>query len=267
MENNSPATQLTCTQCGGELHPEEGQVFLTCPYCSAAVYVDKSKVVFHWFLAPTLNDDQARGALARWMAGNQTVKDLDKKSTLAGQSFEYFPVWYLKYRQQGREVIALEPAAAISITELRSLNLPAGDLRKYDGSIDPQAVAPTVPLEAAQSWLKERSGEVEVLETSLVHIPLHMMKYIYRNAPYTAVVEAGSGKVLANIYPAKAEAPYFTAAAVTAIVYLCLATFPLIGRATAGSAGMGTGVLLMLGLGLLAAPFLFALAAWIAAKV
>jgi predicted RNA-binding Zn-ribbon protein involved in translation (DUF1610 family) len=267
MENNSPATTLSCTQCGGELHPDEGQVFLTCPYCSATVYVDKSKVVFHWFLAPTLNDDQARGALARWMAGNQTVKDLDKKSRLAGQTFQYFPVWYIKYRQQGREIIALEPAAAISITELRSLNLPAGDLRKYDGSVDSQSVTPTVPLEAAQTWLKERSGQVEVLETSLVHIPLHTFKYIYRNAPYTAVVEAGSGKVLANIYPAKAEAPYLLAAGVTALVYLCLATIPLIGGGILGSTGAGTGIALMLGLGLLAAPFLFALAAWVASKV
>ena len=267
MENSSPATLLTCTQCGGELHPDEGQVFLTCPYCAATVYVDKSKVVFHWFLAPTINVDQARGELARWMAGNQTVKDLDKKSQLAGQSFQYFPVWYIKYRQQQREVIALEPAAAISITELRSLNLPAGDLRKYDGSVDSQSTPPSVPLDAAQAWLKERSGQVEVLETSLVHIPLFTFKYTYQNAPYTAVVEAGSGKVLANIYPAKAEAPYLLAGGVTALVYLCLALFPLFGRAIAGSAGAGTGVLLMLGLGLLAAPFLFALAAWVAAKV
>ena len=267
MENSSPATVLTCTQCGGELHPDEGQIFLTCPYCSATVYVDKSKVVFHWFLAPTLSDDQARGELARWMAGNQTVKDLDKKSRLAGQSFQYFPVWYIKYRQQDREIIALEPAAATSVTELRSLNLPAGDLRKYDGSVDAQSTPPSVPLDAAQAWLKERSGNVEVLETSLVHVPLFTFKYIYQNAPYTAVVEASTGKVLANIYPAKAEAPYLLAAGVTASVYLCLALFPLIGRGIAGTAGAITGVLLMLGLGVLAAPFLLALAAWVASKV
>ena len=267
MDNQSPATNLTCTQCGGELHPDEGQVFLTCPYCSATVYVDKSRVVFHWFLAPTLKDDQARGELARWMAGNQTVKDLDKKARLTGQLFQFFPIWYIKYRQNDREIIALEPAAAISITELHNMSLPAGDLRKYEGSLDAQSVAPSVPLEAAQDWLKERNGQIEVLETSLVHIPLYTFKYIYQNAPYTAVVEASDGKVIANIFPAKAEAPYFLAGGITALVFLCLATFPLFGKALAGGAGLGTGILLMFGLGLLAAPFLFALAAWVAAKV
>src|SRR5512134_242450 len=94
METRLPSNMLLCTQCGGELHPDEGQIFITCPYCSSTVYLDKSRVVFHWYIAPTLDPDQARAALNRWMAGNQTVKDLDEKSQLTGQEFAYFPVWY-----------------------------------------------------------------------------------------------------------------------------------------------------------------------------
>ncbi|MHC1782655.1 MAG: hypothetical protein AB9891_07845 [Anaerolineaceae bacterium] len=56
MADPLPSENLTCTQCGGELHPDEGQLFITCPYCSASVYLDKSKVVFHWSLAPTLSE-------------------------------------------------------------------------------------------------------------------------------------------------------------------------------------------------------------------
>jgi hypothetical protein len=59
------------TMCG-ELHPDEGQIFLTCPYCGSTVYLDKSQVVFHWYLAPTLDETQARASLARWMSGSQT---------------------------------------------------------------------------------------------------------------------------------------------------------------------------------------------------
>ncbi len=90
MELHSPANVLNCTQCGGELHPDEGKIFLTCPYCSSTVYLDKSQVVFHWYLAPTLDEAKGRASLARWVSGNQTVKDLDKKSRLVGSSFEYF---------------------------------------------------------------------------------------------------------------------------------------------------------------------------------
>jgi DNA-directed RNA polymerase subunit RPC12/RpoP len=84
MDTPPVATRLSCTQCGGELHPDEGQAFLTCPYCGSTVYVDKSQVVFHYYLASTLDEAKGRGFLARWMAGNQTVKDLDQKSRVVG---------------------------------------------------------------------------------------------------------------------------------------------------------------------------------------
>ncbi len=264
-----PNSLIHCTQCGGELHPDQGQIFLTCPYCSSTVYLDKSQVVFHWYLAPTLDENQARQALFRWMAGNQTVKDLDKKSQLSGVTFQYFPVWYLKRRQaNGKEEILLKPAAAISVSELRSLKLPAGDLRKYTRSLDAEATTPSVPLDTALGWLEERQvPRQEIVERALVHIPLYSCKYRFQGNEYLALVEGGTGGVVANIYPAKAEAPYQTIAVVSALVFLCLATFPLIGILVGGEGTFWIGTLACLGGGVIAAPVLLALAAWVAAKV
>lgn len=267
MENAPLETLLTCTQCGGELHPDEGQVFVTCPYCSTTVYIDKSRVVFHWSLAPTLDEPGALGQLARWMGGNQTVKNLDKKSRISGHSFQYFPVWYFKYGQNGQEQVALQPGAATSITEMRSLKLPAGDLKRYDSSLDAQSQSPTVPLDAATAWLQAGNPNGAILETALVHIPIFTFKYDYQNRSYTALVEAGTGVVLANLYPAKAEAPYLTIGLVTAFVYLCLALLPVVAKAGWGNPGLSTGIVVMIVLGLVAAPVLMALAAWVAAKV
>ncbi len=269
MQSPIPDTTLHCTQCGGELHPEEGQIFITCPYCSSTVYVDKSQVVFHWYRAPTINETEARASLARWMAGNQTVKDLDRKARLTGQSFEYFPVWYLKQRApDGKEFIFLQPAAATSVSEVTRLHLPAGDLRKYDASLDAQSHTPSVPLQTAMTWMQEKGVPAsQIVERSLVHIPLYTFKYDFQNRPYTAIVEGGTGGVLANIYPAKAEAPYLLAGGVTAIVFLCLATFPVIGAMANNSSGLGIGLLACSALGLIAAPILFAFAAWVAAKI
>ncbi len=269
MEANLPATVLTCTQCGGELHPDEGQIFLACPYCNSTVYLDKARVVFHWYLAPTLDEAQARGALARWMAGNQTVKDLDQKSRLTGVSFEYFPMWYFKSRQpNGKEEIQLMPAAATAVSEITRLHLPAGDLRKYTVDIDARATAPTVPLQAALEWRSQQAGsQAQVMEQSLVHLPLYTFKYAYQGHTYTALVEGATGNVFANIYPAKAEAPYLTIGCTTALVFLCLALFPIIGAASDGSSGAGIGLALCAGIGLVAAPILFGVAAWIAAKI
>lgn len=269
MENRSPLPLVLCTQCGGELHPDEGQIFLTCPYCSSTVYLDKAQVVFHWYLAPTLDENKAASALARWMAGNQTVKDLDRKSRLLETHFAYFPVWYFKIRSAGgKDEISLTPAAATSVSELKHLNLPAGDLRKYDPQLDSQAHPPTVPLQTASGWLEEQGVKPEtIVEKALVHIPVYTFKYAFAGKTYTALVEAATGGVFANIYPAKAEAPFLLAGVLTALIYLCLATFPLIGAMTGRSGGALTGFLICSGVGLLAAPFLFGLAAWIAAKI
>jgi hypothetical protein len=251
------------------LQPDEGQLFIICPFCSSTVYLDKSRVVFHWYLNPTLDEAKARGALARWMAGNQTVKDLDKKAKLSGVSFEYFPFWYFKLRSaEGKEVIRLEPAAATSVSEIKTFKLPAGDLRKYDVSLGSQAHTPTVPLNSVINWMKERQpDETGFAETALVHIPLFTFKYHYNGGTYTAIVEAATGSVFANIYPAKAEAPYMLVGGLSAAVFLCLATFPIIGVIADDIDGLLGGLGICAGVGVIAAPVLFGLAVWVASKV
>lgn len=269
MEEPSTAPVLTCAHCGGELHPDEGQIFITCPYCSSTVYLDKSQVVFHWYLAPTLDEAKARGALARWMAGSQTVKDLDQKARIESGAFEYFPLWYFKRRYPGgREEIVLQPAAATSVSELRRLNLPAGDLRKVDPSLEAQMHAPNVPLQAALGWAQEQDiPPGEIAERSLVHIPIYTFKYGYQGQTFTAIIEAATGAVFANIFPAKAEAPYQLIGGLAGGIFLCLATFPVIGALTYEEQGFGMGLLICSGVGIVVAPLLFALAAWVAAKV
>jgi hypothetical protein len=267
MDAAPVAQSPRCSQCGGELHPDEGRIFLICPYCSSSVYLDKSRVVFHWSLAPTLDEGKARAALMRWMAGNQTVKDLDKKATISSVAFEYFPMWYIRHRQpDGSETVSLTPAAATSITEIQRMNLPAGDLQKYDPSLDSQAHTPSVPLEAALSWLGEQENQ-QIQEQSLVHIPVYTFKYSYRNNLYTAVVEAATGSTFANIYPAKAETPYRAMGCSTAAIFLILAFIPIAGAISNDLAGTGVGLAICIGLGLIFVPILFAIAATIASKV
>ncbi|MHC1782656.1 MAG: hypothetical protein AB9891_07850 [Anaerolineaceae bacterium] len=190
------------------------------------------------------------------------MKDLDKKARVTGQSFTYFPLWYFLTGQEKKETVLLQPAAAISVTELSSLTLPAGDLIKYDPALDAQADQPTVPLEAAHQWVNQKHPGVTVRESSLVHIPLYIFKYEYKGQSFTALVEAATGRVLANIFPAKAEAPYLLLGGITAAVFLCLAIIPWL-----------SGSYLDIGVGisftgcLVAAPILFIAAVWVSSKI
>jgi hypothetical protein len=231
--------------------------------------LDKAQVVFHWYLAPTLDDEKARGALFRWMAGNETVKDLDRKVSNLKVSFEYFPLWYFKVRQSGQEKILLEPASATSVSELKSLNLPAGDLRSYDHTLDAEAHDPTVPLETALSWIRKRgvTAQDEVLEVALVHLPIFTFKYDYEDQTFTALVEAATGKTLANIFPAKAEAPYLVVGGLTAATFLTLACIPAAAVLFGDVEFMAVGLGACLVVGIPAAIFWFLVSSWIAAKV
>jgi hypothetical protein len=223
------------------------------------------------------------------MSGSQTVKDLDQKARVISQAFQYFPLWYFRYGKNGSpataaagkapaadgkapaggELAALELAAASSVTELRRLNLPAGDLQRYDPALDGQSEPPSVPLEAALEWLQanRQVPAAAVRETSLVHIPVFYFKYTYKNQPYTAVVEAATGAVLANIYPAKSEAPYLLAGGLTALVYLCLAVSVIVAWASVGESSHAGAAAVFAGLACLAAPFLFGLAVWVASRI
>jgi hypothetical protein len=269
MDSNLSASVLNCTQCGGELHPDEGQIFVTCPFCTSTVYVDKSQVVFHWSLAPTLDETKARGSLARWMGGNQTVKDLDRKSQLTDQSFAYFPLWYVKtVAADGQEEIRQFPAAATSITEIRRIKVPAGDLRKFDEAIQSKSQPPTVPLETALGWLQEQGiARDQIAELAMVHVPLYFFKYNFQGTQYSSIVDGATGEVYANIFPAKSEYPYRLIGASAALVFLCLSTFPVAGALIGSAEGLGIGFLLYIALGIILAPILLAIAAWVAAKI
>lgn len=265
--NDTHSTELFCTQCGGELNPEEAQVFITCSFCKTSLYVDRSQVVFHWFIHPTINQDRAKGELFRWMSGNQTVKDLDKKSHIISTDFFYFPLWYFKVQiDQEKESIILQPAAATSISEISKLNIPAGDLRKYDENIKFESKIPNVPLEVALERHMEQSNFKKINETALIHVPIFEMKYTFRNTVYTALMEGGTGKVFANVFPEKDETPYYLVGGVTAIIYIGLALIP------ASSMLFGLNVttfdiLSAIILGIITTPILFFLAKRVVSKV
>jgi hypothetical protein len=263
-----PDTEIHCAQCGGVLRPEAGQVFLSCPYCGSAVFVDKRQVVFHYALGCTVTPEAAAASLRRWMAGNLTVKDLDRKARVVGSTFQYFPVWYCKARQNEREQVYLEPAAATSVSELKGLAIAAGDLQKYEPRLDAQAIAPTVPFTAMVQWLDNRSVRREQLaEAALVHLPIYLFKYEFGGQTYTALVEGSSGKVLANLFPPKAETPYLAVATLATLGFLVLSCLPLAGYAVYQTTGLLVGILAYLVAGAAFAAVVFAVAAYVSAKV
>lgn len=261
-------TQLLCQQCGGPLAVEQGALFVTCPFCQTTNFVDKSGAVLHYLVRETVSDQEAVAALRRWMAGNQTVKDLDKKAKIGAPQFQLFPMWLVRVQHNQGERVILEPAAALAVLELTEMSIPASDLEPYDHAMDDEAMAPTVPLETVRRWLAENQGIAAgaIRATSLVHLPIYVCKYVYQNKEYTAVVDAAAGKVYASVFPSKWEAPYKTLGCVAFVLYFLAAWIPLAGFAMGGAATAVSLLVYFVVAALLAVP-IFIAATVISSKV
>jgi hypothetical protein len=223
------ATSINCRQCAAPLAVEQGQPFVTCRFCGATNFVDKARAVFHYLVRPTVREDGARAALHRWMAGNATVKDLDRKAKIDSVSFEYFPMWLVRATVQREERVLLKPAAALSVSELERLNIPPSDLVPFDANAGGTIVSPSVPFATMQQWLidDQHIAPESIREAALVHLPLYLCKYDFNKRRYTAIVDAATSKVFANIYPAKWEVPYVTIGAAAFVAYFVLALLSL----------------------------------------
>jgi DNA-directed RNA polymerase subunit RPC12/RpoP len=202
---------VKCPQCGAAVNVIEGQTFLTCGYCSSAIYIDRSRVVFHYILKPTLDQSGADASLYRWMAGSRTIKGLEKEAQITGREFNYFPVWYFKIMNNDAEIIKIQPAMPTPIPDIKNMPIPAGDLRFYDrkDEADPAIKQPQVLYTSALEWLSSEGVNASgITQSALVHIPLYIFHYRYGDNNYSAVVDGSSSKVMAVEFPSKSELPY-----------------------------------------------------------
>jgi hypothetical protein len=265
----SPETEILCYQCAAVLPVEQGSQFVTCEFCGATNFVDKSGAVLHYAVQATIDETAASAALRRWMGGNDTVKDLDKKAVIERPSFQLFPMWLMRVNQNGKEKVVLEPAAALSIFGLTELSIPASDLEPYDNSLDGDAIVPTVPLETVRTWLaqNQKIAAGQIKESSLVHLPLFLFKYQFEGRTFTAVVDAASSQVFATVFPSKQEVPYVAIGSIGCALYFCAALIPAVSFFTTDGTGLVFGIVGYVVTAVLLAIPIFGVAAYVSARV
>ena len=213
------ANRVDCPQCGAANETPSGRSFFPCAFCDATLFVDRAGVVQYYQLPRLLNADAARASLMRWMAGNQTVKHLDRKSTIAPPGALSFPMWMFRTRRRAGEEVYVEPAAPTPIPQLADLRVPAGNLVPYRGSEDgSEVIDAVVPASVAREWIDQR-GIGQIHETALVRVPFWKFEYSFSGNGYQAMVDGSTGEVLAAIYPEKSEAPYYLVGVLGAVLF------------------------------------------------
>ncbi len=210
---------MICSQCGGELALPTGQRVVDCRFCDSALFVDRSGVVSHYRVPPLLDEPEARAALRRWMAGNDTVKGLDREAAIESLEMVSFPVWLFRAAGADGERVLVEPAAPTPIPQVADLRVPAGRLEPFrEDAATMRVIEVTVPQETARGWLEQR-GPIQIHETALIRFPLWRCFYRYRGRSYLAAVDGSTGAVMAADYPQKSESPYLLTATLGLVLF------------------------------------------------
>jgi hypothetical protein len=189
---------ITCTQCGAQVPIEHDSAFLRCPYCETALYVETDRTVKHFMMTATVTEKDLVPVLQRKLASFEIVAPV----TLGTVKPVWFPFWRLEAKMGGAVVV---PAAAAPLEDLASVKPPAGDLQLYAERDGESVVAPELLLEDAvvEGWKALEAKEpVEFAVASLVHLPLREVEYTCHDRRYRAVIEAVSGEVYADDWPA-----------------------------------------------------------------
>jgi hypothetical protein len=217
-------TDILCQQCSAVLPVELGNNVAICAYCATTNLVDTSQFILHYMARPTLRENDAEAVLRRWMAGSTTVEGLDKLVKIERPLYQLFPMWMIRTVQADAERLLLEPAAALSVSELKRMRLASVDLERYDDSLAADAVAATVPYTAMMRWLADdyQVKREQVREVALVHLPVYLFKYHFAGQRYTAAVAGATGEVFASVYPAKRDMPYHLVAGASLLIYFAL---------------------------------------------
>jgi len=191
--------QIKCTQCGGDVPIEEDAGFIRCPYCETALYVDTDRTVLHYYMAAQAAAQDIGPTIQRKLS----YMEINDPVAVQSSRILYFPFWRMDTTIGGSVTL---PAAAPPMEDLESLKSPAGDLKLYTKKLGEEfpVVEPEVLLEDAlvKAQKSLESEAVKFKSASLMHLPLYEVEYTCQKGQYRAIVEAVSGEVFADNWPA-----------------------------------------------------------------
>lgn len=193
-----------CPQCGGRVALEDGALFLDCPYCDTALYVEERAVHARTILAPKMKDwREAEARVEAWAGetgGRWAAKAMREMTQgMAPPEMRYFPVWVLRTHTGTAHV---EPAAVTAATEMWKLDVETGQV--LDAALgDDELPMPEVPRQAALAWAGRRGVDPNmVAEICLTYVPVYVLRCRHEGELFTVVVEASTGRVISDGAPA-----------------------------------------------------------------
>ncbi len=210
--------EIKCSQCGAGLEVSEESGFIGCPYCDSRLYIETAQSVQHSYLKPGINPEQVAGVIAEELS----KRELTQPVSVIQSELVFVPFWLIKLKNG----LLRFPASELEIAELRDFSIPVGAVIPYDPEIEGKAKVemPELSLDDILAGPKLEKRKDEIVKSELVHIPFYKTDYKYLDQVFSAMVDAGAGKLYADSLPVSASPQkdryFLTLFAILSLIFL-----------------------------------------------
>jgi len=268
-----------CPYCGAAVEQQPGEVVLTCPYCGTAFAVGGGEVGRHLMGRVNFTIQQVLEAFKSWaLRMPETPNDFLGAAHLRDYQLVFYPFWI--YEVVGRVRAGggvMEEAVEVSLPAHRSMtgtpleNLlmsPVGKVyyshrhvvetggRLLNPDVGPEEadrLALSLGRKAVMDSLRRRLGsrprveslDLRIASRALVHAPVYVCTYSYRDRSYRFMADASDSSVLYAEVPIELRFRAVTLAAGSLSLLAALATLAAVDRAPAFSLVSATGFLIV----------------------
>lgn len=191
--------EVPCPQCGALLQPPRQVETFVCPWCGSTLHPADGVRVRRLVQLSRMTPAAAEQALRAWFAGPDLPRNMEVVARVELGALTSFP--FLRAREAQSDVVV--PLAAVPLPEVPQVErVPADLVVSSQGAL---AGVRRVPADeqVLKDEVRRAVSDPAVSELFIEERTFYPVRYSYQGMRFSAVVEAGSGRVLAGRRPAR----------------------------------------------------------------
>lgn len=194
-------SEVPCPQCGALSQPPHQVDTFVCPWCGSTLQAAGGVRVYRLMQRPRVTPAAAEQAVRAWFAGPDLPRGMERAARVELGALTSFP--FLRARSPESDTVsALAPLPLAEVAELE--RVPADLVPAAEGALA-ELSRTAVVEETLKDEVRRAAIDPGVRELFLEERVFYPVRYAYQGMRFSAVVEAGSGRVLARRHPARRD--------------------------------------------------------------
>lgn len=176
-----------CSHCGGEIHTETDEVFISCSYCKATVFVFSKNSGLRYILKSNIDNQKTELIIKNFFLKNGYSGEI----SITEKDFVLFP--FFKIAKQATLIPSVEGTYH---NLLSSFEFKGGELIFFD-ELKTQGFRVLEP--------ELEPEDINEKEVNLIYYPLVFVSYKYLENEYRLIIDGVTEEVLTDILPIKRD--------------------------------------------------------------